>query len=49
MPRSTRNVLKSEKPVLLDFWRNGADLAKLIAPILDEIADQYKDKIRSPS
>ena len=40
------DVLKADKPVLLDFWAEWCTPCKMIAPILDEIADEYRDRLR---
>ena len=38
-------VLKSDKPVLVDFYANWCGPCKMIAPYLDNIADEYKGKV----
>ena len=39
------DVVNNAKPVLVDFWAEWCGPCKMIAPLLDEAADEYADKI----
>jgi thioredoxin 1 len=39
-------VLQSETPVLVDFWAEWCNPCKMIAPVVDEIAQKYEGKLK---
>ena len=37
-------VVKSDKPVIVDFWAEWCGPCRMIAPFIEQIGEEYKDK-----
>lgn len=39
-------VLRSDKPVIVDFWAEWCGPCRMVGPVIDQIGEEYGDKVK---